>query len=192
MISKLKFLKAYWNRTVVPAAGSVVGKILYTSKNTTGRRKQIVIDVDANTTKFTTINAQPADPKTFPGEIVERTVNYAPKTDANLYIFGSVPAIPVMPNTPTVNFTQTIANGGTITAVNVLDGVKIDGIAATTGEVFITKLTQLGLTLNETTGDVTLDDNLTAGTYTVTYKVTHIIEPSVFINGIITITVEEA
>lgn len=192
MISKLKFLKAYCNRTVVPTVGSAVGKILYTSKNTTGRRKQIVIDVDANTTKFTTINAQPADPKTFPGEIVERTVNYAPKTDANLYIFGSTPALPVMSNVPTANFTQTIANGGTITAVSVLDGVKIDGIAATTKEVFITKLTQLGLTLNDKNGKVTLVDNLTAGTYKVTYKVTHIIEPSIFINGIITITVQEA
>ncbi|TXG80439.1 MAG: hypothetical protein E6R13_08050 [Spirochaetes bacterium] len=190
MISKLKFLKAYWNRTVVPAAGSVVGKILYTSKNTTGRRKQIVIDVDANTTKFTTINAQPADPKTFPGEIVERTVNYAPKTDANLYIFGSIPALPVISNVPTVNFTQTIANGGTITAVNVLDGVKINAVAATAADVVITALVEAGLTLNETTGDVTLDDNLTAGTYTVTYKVEHVDEPSVYITGIITVTVQ--
>lgn len=190
MISKLKFLKAYWNRTVVPAVGSVVGKILYTSKNITGRRTQIVIDVDANTTEFTTINAHPADPTTFPGEIVQRTVNYAPKTDANLYIFGSVPAIPVMTNTPGVEFIQTIANGGSIVAINVLSAVEIDAVAATTADVVITALDEVGLTLDEATGEVTLDDNLTAGTYTVTYKVEHVDEPSVYITGIISVTVE--
>ena len=133
-----------------------------------------------------------AVPPTYPGVIVEKTLNYAPKTDANLYIFGSVPAIPVMTNAPGVNYTQTIANGGSIVAINVLTAITIDGIPATTADVVITALVEDGLTLNETTGAVTLDDNLTAGTYTVTYKVEHINEPSVYITGIITVTVEEA
>ena len=45
MTTKLKFLKAYFTREIIPAVGDAIGKILYTAKNVTGRRKQYVIDV---------------------------------------------------------------------------------------------------------------------------------------------------
>lgn len=188
MLAKLKYLKAYFTRDILPLVGNPVGEILYTAKNTTGRRQQFVVDVDAKTVDITTINADPADPKTKPGAILVRTVA-ASYTDHDLYIFGGA-TLPVIASIVQAEFSQEIANGGAIDPINVLTGVTIDNVAATTGTATITLLAANGLTLNTGTGAVTLDDNLTDDTYTLDYKVEDINEPSVYITGTITVIVD--
>ncbi len=186
MVHKLKFLKAYFTRTIVPAVGATVGTILYTAKNITGRRRQFVIDVDANTIKDTTINADPANPATSPGQVVV-TTKIAPQTDKNLYILSGT-AKPTMTQVIPSNYTQTIANGGSIVAINVKTNATLtNGTAKVASD-----LGSDGLTLNVSSGAVTLDDNLTAGTYTLEYKVADSVEPDVYVTGEISIIVEEA
>jgi hypothetical protein len=188
MITKLKFLKAYFDRAILPAAGATIGKILYTAKNLTGRRVQYVIDLDANTAQITNINAYPADPLTSPGAIVVTSGITAPGTDANLYILNG-DQIPTLTSTVHSTFNQSIANGGTITATNVLTNVLRNGVAALTSNTTITSVSATGLTLNTSTGAITLTSNTIARTNTLSYKITDLNEPSVFVTGTITVIV---
>jgi hypothetical protein len=191
MTTKLKWLKAYYDRAILPLAGSPVGKILYTGKNATGRRTQYVVNLDTNRTSITTIDAAPADALVSPGAIIVAENLIAPQTDKSLYIFGGA-VLPVYAKTAQATFNQSIANGGSIDAINVLTGVTRNGAAATAGSFgnsTITDIAHDGLTLNTSTGIVTLDDNLTAGVYTLEYKVEDKNEPSVYVTGSISVTV---
>ena len=191
MITKLKWLKAYYDRAILPLAGNPVGKILYTGKNATGRRTQYVVNLDTNRAQLTTINAAPADALVSPGAIIISDNLIAPQTDKSLYIFGGS-VLPVYAKTAQAAFTQSIANGGAIAPINVLTGVTRNGLAATTVNSTISIVAFDGLTLNTGTGAVTLDDNLTEGTYTVNYKIEDKNEPSVYVTGVISVTVEPA
>lgn len=188
MTTKLKWLKAYYDRAILPLAGSPVGKILYTGKNATGRRTQYVVNLDTNRTTVTTIDAAPADALVSPGAIIIAENLIAPQTDKSLYIFGGA-VLPVYAKAAQATFNQSIANGGSIVAINVLDGVTRNGAAATTVNSTISNIEHDGLTLNTGTGAVTLDDNLTEGTYTLEYKIEDKNEPSVYVTGIVTVNV---
>ena len=196
MITKLKWLKASFSRAILPAAGATVGKVLYTGTNTTGRRKQYVIDLDAKTMSNTTINAYPADPLTSPGAVVIASGLKAPANDTSLYIIGAS-TLPVITKVVQSAFSQEIANGASITAVNILTGVTIKNAAgvtasATTSTATLFSVVANGLSLNTGTGVVTLTDNLTAGTYTLSYRIEDKTEPSVFVTGTITVIVDVA
>ena len=189
MLVKLKWLKAWWQRDILPAPGATEGKILYTSKNATGRRTQHVIDLDNKTYTRQNIDASPADLLTEPGAVVEFT-NVPPVTDASLYGFG-LQQMPVIASV-TTGLTQTIANGGAITAINLFNNVTIDSVVSDNTTAVITVVAEAGLTANTGTGEVTLDDNLTPGTYTATYTVEDINEPSVVVTLELSVTVDPA
>ena len=116
------------------------------------------------------------------------TCYIAPGTDTSLYIINGA-QLPVYAKTVQGVFTQTIANGASITAFNVLTSVTRNVVAATTCNSTISMESQTGLTLNTGTGAVTLNSNTVAGTYTCNYKVADKNEPTVFVTGTITITV---
>lgn len=189
MITKLKWMKAYWQRDILPAVGATVGKILYTSKNTTGRRTQHVIDLDNKTYTRQNIDASPVDLLTEPGAVVEFT-SVPPVTDASLYGFG-LQQLPVIASI-TTGLTQQIVNGGAIAAINLFNNITIDDVVSDNTTAVITVDAETGLTVNPTTGEVTLDDNLTPGTYTATYTISDINEPIVSVILTLAITVDPA
>lgn len=196
MITKLKWLKAYFTRNILPADGATIGEVLYTSKNATGVRKQYVINLDTKVALVTTIDAAPADLLTKPGQVILHTV-VAPHTESSLYIFNAQTpeVLPGLTKIVEGVFTQVIGNGDAITAINVLTGITVRAFdnttaAGTTGNCVLSSLTASGLTLNTGTGAVTLNDNMTPGTYTLTYKVADKKEPTVFVTGTITVHVD--
>lgn len=188
MITKLRWLKSLFDRAILPASGSTIGKILYTAKNTTGRRKQYVIDLDASTYDITTIDASPADPLTSPGAIVTQSGLIAPGTDKSLYVFGGA-ILPVLLKVIQGAFTQSIANGGSIAAINILTGVTIDGVAATNVNCTLVSVSATNLLLNTTTGAVTVVSNTTAGVATLSYRIESKNEPGVFVTGTVNVTI---
>lgn len=198
MITKLKWLKAYFTRNVLPAVGATVGEVLYTAKNATGRRKQYVINLDAKTTQVTTIDAAPASITAKTGQIIETTIA-SPCTATSLYVFNSVTAsyMPIELDS-TLTIAQQILNGAAIAAVSILTGATNTNYAGTNvaatlggaGNSVATVISAVGLTLNTATGVVTLDDNLTPGTYTLTYTLADKTEPTVYVTGTVTIIVD--
>jgi len=195
MITKLKWLKAYFTRDILPATGATIGKVLYTAKNTTGRRTQYVIDLDADNMDVTTIDADPADPTTLPGSIVVTNNTFAPQNDKNLYGFGISAITPVVLRVTTpATFDQSIVNAGTITATNILTGVTFTNFAgttaaATTTNCTLTSVAASGLVLNTGTGAVTLTSATVAGTFTLDYKIADKNEPAIYITGTVTVVV---
>lgn len=92
MITKLKWLSAFWQRDPIPANGGDLGLILYTEKTDAARRRQVVIDLDARTATIQTIDGEPADRTTQPNpEDVTDTI--FPTIDDKLVIFGVPRAI---------------------------------------------------------------------------------------------------
>ena len=192
MKTKLKFLKLFWNRTVVPAAGSTLGKIFYTTKNTTGVRKQYVFDLDTNVSKLQTISASPADVTTEPGAVVIKT-SIVPSSDRKIYVKaneGTTNDIaPTLIMTSQAVFEQYIAKNGTIVAANILTGVVRNGIAALANTVDMTEVSATGLSLNPATGAITLDSAAIGGNFTLSYKIADKIDHTVFVEGTVTVEV---
>jgi hypothetical protein len=181
MITKLKFLKAYFTRNILPAPGTTIGKILYTGKNAVGRRPQYVIDLDTKVATLGTIDAAPANPLTSPGAIITGTT-IAPATDANMYIFGGLATLPTLTQVIGAEYSQDIANGTLIVGIDIAVNITASGTAVYSATA------SNGLTL--TGSVVSLDDNLTAGTYTLDYLVADIDEPQVNVTGTITVIVQ--
>lgn len=192
MKTKLKFLKLFWNRTVVPAAGSTLGKIFYTTKNTTGVRKQYVFDLDTNVSKLQTISASPADVTTEPGAVVIKT-SIVPSSDKKIYDVANEgttnDAAPTLSMTSQAVFEQYIAKNGTIVAANILTGVVRNGIAALANTVDMTEVSATGLSLNPATGAITLDSAAIGGNFTLSYKIADKIDHTVFVEGTVTVEV---
>jgi hypothetical protein len=192
MKTKLKFLKLFWDRTVVPAAGNTLGKIFYTSKNSTGARKQHVFNLDTNVSKYQTINASPADVTIEPGAVLIKT-SIVPTSDKKLYDVDNTgttnDVAPTITMTAQSVFEQHIPKNGSIASTNVLTGVLRNGVAALTSNVTITELSSRGLILNTTTGVVTLDSGRIGNSFTLTYKIEDKIDHTAFVEG--TVIVEE-
>jgi len=192
MKTKLKFLKLFWNRTVVPAAGSTLGKVFYTSKNTTGVRKQYVFDLDTNVSKLQTISASPADVTTEPGAVVIKT-SIVPSTDKNIYSVDNAGTTndvkPTLTMSAQVVFDQHIAKSGTIIPANILTGVLRNGVAALAADVTMTEVSATGLSLNVATGKVTLTSAAVGGEFTLSYKIADKIDHTVFVEGTVTVEV---
>jgi len=192
MKTKLKFLKLFWNRTVVPAAGSTLGKIFYTTKNTTGVRKQYVFDLDTNVSKLQTISASPADVTTEPGAVVIKT-SIVPSSDKKIYDVANEgttnDTAPTLSMTSQAVFEQYIAKGGAIVAANILTGVLRNGVAALANTVDMTSVSATGLALNTTTGEVTLTSAAVGGNFTLSYKIADKIDHTVFVEGTVTVEV---
>jgi hypothetical protein len=187
MLTKLKWLRAYFTREILPAAGVPVGKIFYTAKNTTSRRIQYVIDIDSGIATKQTINEFDINISntTSPGASIEFT-RIAPKTDTTLYIHGGL-QLPIITILPSVLFDQTIVNGGTILPIDLEDFILVNGVNITNLTTTII-ISSNGLTL--TGSDVLLTDNTTAGTYTLELKVYSIDEPGQFVILNLSVTVE--
>ena len=175
MLTKLKYLKAFWRRDVLPVAGATVGTILYTALNETGRRSHYIIDLDTDTVSLTTIDAAPADPTTMPGQIVVQTGLLAPGTDKNLLLLGDVRTITAVIDAITVLY-STGFNGAT-NIINVLDNdtlldTNLDTVTGLESPT-VTVTTVSGdaeLTLNSD-GSVDIAEATDAGTYEITYKI---------------------
>jgi len=189
MITKLKWLKAYFLRNFVAASGVAIGKIFYTAKNTTDRRKQYVIDLDTKKYTESTIDPSPADLLVEPGAIYSKTNQIAPSTDSKLYVLSDNYVAPVLANIVYDRNTQTIAVGQPILAIELLSSVSLDGGTVTAPQVIFTAISSSGLTLNTTTGVVTLNSNAAPGIFTLNYRIAHNIEPSIFVTGTTTVTV---
>jgi len=173
MITKLKYLVAYYDRIIVPATGLTIGKIFYTSKvnPVTNRRTQYVIDLDAKTIVNQTINPT-GDPSTQPGASVIST-NIAPSNDINLYIYNNVgtdddryPIVTAMdaivPVTLGVELVDDLATH-----------ILRNGIVTTVAKVVFANLTALpaGFTFNAGAGTMTVADTVIADAYAFNYTV---------------------
>lgn len=192
MKTKLKFLKNFWERTVVTGVGATIGKIFYTTKNTTGTRKQYVFDLDNKTCKLQNISASPADVTLQPGAVVIR-YTLAPSTDKNIYSVDNAGTTndvkPTLSMSAQVVFDQHIAKSGTIIAANILTGVLRNGVAALAADVTMTEVSATGLSLNVATGEVTLDSATVGGLFTLSYKIADKIDHTVFVEGTVTVEV---
>lgn len=180
MITKLKYLKTWFTRDILPAAGAAIGKILYTSTNTVGRRKQYVIDLDAKTLAVTDINAYPADPKTSPGVVIERSGLVPPQNDKVLYRTdeNKLPALIALGDTVTITLAQG-ASGLSSAIANVLVNDTVNGVTATTTVITIAVVSHdTALTLNTTTGAIDVAASTVPGTYHVVYSITDVNEPT--------------
>lgn len=192
MLNKLKYLKAYWERNIVPGPDNIIGKILYTSKNQVGRRNQIVIDVDNNITDITTIDEYPADPKTYPGEEVLKSYSFIPQVDKELYIFNSKDIKPVLKYIAPVNYKQSITEGSNISSINLFSSVFFNDKQVTVKDPVTFKiLDKNNLNYDDKTGNVTLVNNTKAGTYFLKFMAVHTFEPSVFVEGYIEIVINK-
>ena len=190
MITKLKFLSGLFQRDILPAPGVNIGKILYTRTNITGRRKQYVLDVDANTVKIQTIKAYPADPKTQPGAIVENNNNLSgPLFDKLLYIRQNQLA-GVLAILDTASVTGLDGYAGVVGIIaDVLANDTIGGVTATLSNVdleYVSGDAELTLNLD---GSVDLAASTLPGTYTLTYKITDKNEPDNFKTSTVSVDV---
>lgn len=190
MLNKLKYLKAYWQRNILPGPDNIVGKIVYTSKNTTGRRNQIIFDLDADVTAFTTIDPYPADILTFPGVEVVKYNNNTPKTDKELYIFGGLDIKPKIEYNAPASYKQSIKEKTNITSINIYSSLKINGNPTTTKDPMTIKIIdKTNMYYDDKTGNVTLIDNTKIGVHYLKFTATHKIEPSTHVEGYIQITI---
>lgn len=190
MITKCKFLKTLFTRSILPAAGPTIGKILYTSTALVGRRRQFVIDLDAKTVKQASINAYPADATVSPGNINEITGMLAPSTDKSLYGFGLATQLTIVAGNDTLTITAGQGSSGVTGAIaNIMSNDTIGGVAASTlNTVLTTETSNPKLTL-QTSGRLDVASSTAPGTYVLVYRLTDINEPSNYKLGTITITV---
>lgn len=191
--TKLKYLKAYFTRDILPAQDAVIGEILYTDKNIIGRRKQYVIDVDAKLMAVTTIDSYPADPTTKPGAILS-SINIAPLTDTSLYILGGASMKTIIVVGESVTKTQAEGAAGFADAIaSVFANDRINGeIVSNLNTRFSVVSKSDELTVNGATGAVSIESLTIPGTYFVNYKITDIYEPTNFKTGIATVIVDIA
>ena len=195
MITKLKWLKAFFQRNAVPAAGGDVGKVIYTEKSTSNShpRKQYVIDLDAGNMDVQIIDAYAGESLeellAGPNADVQLNDVFPPQTDKSLYLPTDKLAI----YTPAQKVTVSLQDGidGVIDVMNVLDGDTIDGEAVTLVNCTLTELTSdAPLTLNPD-GSVDLAALTDPGDYIITYQLAEVADPANTKNGAIQVTVDE-
>lgn len=197
MKTKLKYLTSYWSRTIVPAAGAALGKIFYTTKNTTGIRKQYVFDLDTKIAKYQKINASPANVVTEPGAVLIKTT-IVPSTDKKLYMNSNEgtdnDALPIL---LAEDFTLTINDDETPYVENILDHIERTGFTTLNrkqlGLTLVMNTVEAGFTLSTTAGstygELTIANTVVADTYELEFTVTDKSEPSITETFIITIEV---
>lgn len=173
MITKLKYLSAYYDRNILPAIGTTIGKVFYTYKYAVnGRTTQYVIDLDTNVLTKQTIDSG-GDPTKSLNAIVEYT-RTAPTNDKALYalinegtIYDKFPVLTYEgPAEMDVDF-------GVVTNINILDYCFINDEMASKNdvEIILTNGTPLGFTWDAVTKDLTLSNTLAVGTYTRTFMI---------------------
>lgn len=170
MITKLRFLKQLYNRTIAPAAGNQIGSIIYVSKLAINNLyKKYVVDIDNSSVSKYLIDSDDEVVET----VFEKT---APINDKKLYVGENKYEFPVI---VAENKTYNITSGATLT-------VKLQDLIKDYNKINVSQLNTIeNITFNK--GTITVSNTLAVGTYKLNYDLFVINEPN--IKSGITITI---